>query len=398
MRKNNTIAFVYLLLSVFLTIQPGNTSDLKKAVIFRKSHEYKQALELITRYLKNVPDDQNALFTKGLIFIDLERYTESIDIFEQLIKKYPATPELYNNLAIVLAFSGKYEDSQKAFQKALHLQNNYREAHKNLDALKFAKTYREYLIQADKKNVRFDKKKLLASIQNQSQNDRNLQTCHKLLESQILTREIQSNLMKLGYYQGKINGTFHSGIRSAIQEFQRFHQLPVKGFISWHLLAKIQDVIDEKKLQPLNKQEKTLTQMQRKRLTQKIQHGLYDLGYSPGPQNSEFHEQTQQALNQFIDDHSINDTPEISFAIAGHIMKALYHLQGKWTVVPVQPDDICANFVPLMEFINSGYKPIHYIGYATILGHQTEPHIMITNSSAHCRDMKKLVGAKKIQN
>jgi len=392
----NKIVTYHLILSVILSMQLANASDMNKANLLRQSHDFHQALTMIDQQLKNTPDNQNALFLKGLILSDLARYDESVKIFKQLIEKYPSTPELYNNLAIVLAFSKKFEDSQKAFQKALHLRNNYREAHKNLDALNFAKTFQTYLRKSAKKDG-YNKKKLYEAIKNHAQNTNNTQTCYKLLESQMLTREIQSDLTKLGYYQGKIDGTFHSKIKSAIQEFQKFHQLPVKGYISWKLLAQIQDAIDEKKLQTNNQQSKTMSQMQTKRLTRKLQHGLYDLGYLPGPLNGEYHEQSRQALNQFIKDHSIDDVPEISFSISGHVMKALYYIQGKWTIVPVQADDICTHFIPLAQFIDSGYKPIHYIGYATILEHKTGHYIMITNSSAHCRDMKKLVRAKRIK-
>jgi len=370
-----------------------NASELKQATMFRKSRDFHQALAHINQYLKKSSENQNALFLKGLILSDLERYSESIALFNKLIKRYPSTPELYNNLAIVQAFSGKYEESSKTFQKALHLRNNYREAHKNLDALKFAQTYQKYVKQTVNKDV-YNKKILMTSIQNHTKVDNNLKTCYKLLESQMLTREIQTDLTKLGYYQGKIDGNFHAKIRSSIMDFQKFHQLPIKGYISWKLLSHIQDAIDEKKSQADDKQKKTLSELQTTRLTQKIQHGLYDLGYSPGAQNGEFHNQTRQALNQFLVDHAIDDSPEISFTISGHVMKALYQSQEKWTIVPVQPDDICTHFIHLKQFIDSGYKPIHYIGYATILAHKTGHYILITNSSAHCRDMKKIIGNK----
>jgi len=393
MRKKNKIGMYCLIISILFLISLVNASDLKRAVQFRQSRAFEQALMHINQYLKKAPDNQNALFTKGLILSDLEQYAESINIFKNLKKRYPATPEIYNNLAIVLAFSGQFEDSQKAFQKALHLRNNYREAHKNLDALKFAITYREYLKKTKNKDV-YVKKKLFDAIQSQSQIAKNIQTCYKLLESQMLTHEIQRDLIKLGYYQGKVDGTFQPTLKSAIQDFQRSYQLPVKGYTSWKLLAQIQDAIDKKKLQPGNPQPQTMSQLQKKRLTQKIQKGLYDLGYSPGPHNGEYHEQTQQALNQFILDHSIKDTPDIFFTISGHIMKALYQIQGKWTIVPVYPEDTCTHYIPLKQFIDSGYKPIHYIGYATILVHKTGHYIMITNTSDHCRDMKKLVGVE----
>jgi len=395
MGKYNKIG-IYLFFSILLSFQL-NASDFKKVTLSRQSRDFHEALILVDQCLEISPDDPDALFTKGLILSDLERYSESIDIFNQLIKKYPATPELYNNYAIVLAFSGKYEDSQKAFQKALHLRNNYREAHKNLDALKFVITYRKYLCQSlIRGKGLYNKKELYVSIQNDSQRLDNLNICYKLLESQMLTREIQSDLTKLGFYQGKIDGTYHATIKLAIQEFQKFYQIPVKGYITWKLLAQIQDAIDEKKLQIKKQPQKTLSQMQKTRLTQKIQHGLYDLGYSPGPQNGKFHKQTRQALNQFITDHSIKDAPDISFSISGHVMKALYHIQGKWTIVPVQANDNCTHFIPLKQFIDIGYQPVHYIGYATILRHNTGHYIMISNSSAHCREMKRIIGAQKI--
>jgi len=369
-------------------------SDLKQAAMFRKSHQYDQALATVNQYLNKSPDDRDGLFIKGLILSDLKRYSESIAIFQKLIKAYPATPELHNNLAIVLAFSGKYEDSQKAFQKALHLLHTYRAAHKNLDALKFAISYHKHL----KKKTTFSKQHVLESMQFKSKstdNQMNSRTCRKLLDTQMLIRQIQTGLSKLGYYKGKIDGTFQSHTQTGIKDFQRFHQIPINGSISWQLLARIQDTIDEKKIVSSYQKKLSLPQLRMDRLTEKIQHGLYDLGYSPGPQNGKFHQQTQQALSKFIKDHSIKDVPKISFSISGHIMKALYNIQGKWTIVPIVENESCTHFVPLVTYIDNGYKPIDYIGYATILKHNTRNNIMIANSSANCRDMQRLISAKK---
>ncbi|KPA12143.1 secreted protein containing Peptidoglycan binding-like domain protein [Candidatus Magnetomorum sp. HK-1] len=397
MKKIIFIFFLGIFCLGFL-VNRTEASLLKTAASFRKSHQFKKAIDEIERYLQKSPNDRNGLFLKGLVLADLERYTESIKIFEQLIKAYPATPELYNNLGTVLAYSGKYENSQKAFQKALHLMNNYRSAHKNIDALKFATDYVKFLKKSTYSPDLYSKTSIIKSILDARSNidtktykQVNSDICNKLVESQMLIRQIQTGLARLGYYKGKIDGTFHKTIKNAIQEFQSSRHIKDNGFVSWELLARIQNAIDEKKINDVQKKQLTLTQINTRRLTQKIQHGLYDLGYDPGPQNGMENENTLKALSKFKNDYNIQEKANISFEMSGHIMKALYQIQGKWTMVPLIPSDLCTHYVPLIEYINNGYKPILYIGYGTILKHKTGNFIMIVNTPTACQDMKKLL-------
>ncbi|MBF0450223.1 MAG: peptidoglycan-binding protein [Candidatus Magnetomorum sp.] len=368
--------------------------DIKSVADFRKTRQFEKALAAIDHHLKKSPNDHKGLFQKGLVLTDLERYSDSLVIFQQLIKAYPYTPELYNNLGTILAFSGQYEDSQKAFQKALHLLHSYRSANKNLDALKFATSYLNDVKKTSYVKNIFSKTSIFSSILDatskaaKTNKQNNSDTCRKLVESHMLIRQIQMGLIRLGYYQGKIDGILHVPLKSAIQDFQSSHHLTVNGYVSWKLLARIQDIIDEKKLLTVQPE---LSHIHRQRLTQKIQNGLFDLGYYSGPQNGLFNEETLQALSQFKNDYSIKEPPNISHDMSGHIMKALYQIQGKWTMVPLMPSELCTHYMPLVDYINSGYKPMRYIGYATILKHETGYMIMIVNTPLACRDMKKLL-------
>ena len=389
------ISCIFAIVHSGISLCLASDDDIKRAAAFRKSYQYDKALSAVENHLKQSPNDRNALFMEGLILTDLERYNEGIHIFQKLINIYPYTPELYNNLGTVLAFSGQYEESQRAFQKALHLSHSYRAANKNLDTLKFVISYVN-----DKKkestNQKIISKKFILSIiskeTSQKKNKRNnADTCSKLVESHMLIRQIQTGLSQLGYYTGKIDGTFQSILKSAIEDFQNSYHLKVNGYISWKLLATIQDIVDEKKILTIHKDQMSLSHIHSQRLTQKIQNGLFDLGYYSGPQHGIMNDETLQALNQFIGDNNISEKATISHDISGHVMQALYQIQGKWTVVPQLPSDSCTHFISLIDYIDSGYKPIRYIGYATVLKHKTGHSIMIVNTPSACREMKKML-------
>ena len=394
--KKNILIFFWGLLCLSIPFNRIDASSLNAAITYRKSHQFEKAIKEIEKYLKKNPNDRNGLFIKALILTDIERYPESIDIFEKLIKKYPATPELYNNIGTVLAYSGKYDESQKAFQKALHLMNNYRSAHKNIDSLKFATDYINFLKKSSYNAESHSKTTILRSIlatksKTKTSEKNNSDICNKLLESQMLIRQIQTGLTKLGYYKGKIDGTFHKEIKNAIKEFQSSRKKKMDGFVSWELLARIQNAIDEKKIQDAKKGQKICSKKNNYRLTQKIQKGLFDLGYDPGPQSGLLNEKTIQAISNFKTDYKIKEETDISFEISGHIMEALYKIQGKWTIVPLTSSDLCTHYLPLTDYINYDYKPILYIGYATILKHKTDNFIMIVNTPTACQEMKKLL-------
>ncbi len=60
---------------------------------------------------------------------------EAIRRYESLIKRYPQRPELYNNLAVLLAESGKLDRARERLEQALHVDKVYATVYENLTAV-----------------------------------------------------------------------------------------------------------------------------------------------------------------------------------------------------------------------------------------------------------------------
>jgi hypothetical protein len=60
---------------------------------------------------------------------------------------------------------------------------------------------------------------------------------------QDLAMKIQSELARLGYYHGEINGVIDSSSRQAIRAFQKAHELPGTGLIDAGLLRSLKSAV-----------------------------------------------------------------------------------------------------------------------------------------------------------
>jgi tetratricopeptide (TPR) repeat protein len=98
---------------------------------FRKG-DLPGALARADRYLATNPKDAQARFLKGLILADQGKTSEAIQIFTSLTEDYPELPEPYNNLAVLHASQGKYEDAKNALEMAIRTHPSYATAHENL--------------------------------------------------------------------------------------------------------------------------------------------------------------------------------------------------------------------------------------------------------------------------
>lgn len=98
---------------------------------FRKG-DLSGALARAERYLATNPKDAQARFLKGLILADQGKTSEAIQIFTGLTEDYPELPEPYNNLAVLHASQGKYEDAKNALEMAIRTHPSYATAHENL--------------------------------------------------------------------------------------------------------------------------------------------------------------------------------------------------------------------------------------------------------------------------
>ncbi|MGH8671440.1 MAG: Wzy polymerase domain-containing protein, partial [Burkholderiales bacterium] len=91
-----------------------------------------QALENVDRYLSAHPRDAQARFLKGVILTGQKETPAAIQVFTELTRDYPRSPEPYNNLAVLYAAQGETDKAKQALEAALNTHPAYATAHANL--------------------------------------------------------------------------------------------------------------------------------------------------------------------------------------------------------------------------------------------------------------------------
>ena len=93
---------------------------------------YAEALKQLDAYLENHAGDVEARLFRGVILTRQGNIDEAIATFDQLSKDRPELPEPLNNLAVLYAAQGRYDDSRKVLRRAIELEPRYDTAHENL--------------------------------------------------------------------------------------------------------------------------------------------------------------------------------------------------------------------------------------------------------------------------
>ncbi len=93
---------------------------------------YVEAHQQLELYLESNPVDEQARLLNGVLLTRLNRVNEAIKVFEQLAKDNPQLPEPHNNLAVLFAAQGRFEDARRSLLEAIELQPNYDTARENL--------------------------------------------------------------------------------------------------------------------------------------------------------------------------------------------------------------------------------------------------------------------------
>ncbi len=93
---------------------------------------YAEALKQLDAYLENHAGDVEARLFRGVILTRQGNIDEAIATFDQLSKDRPELPEPLNNLAVLYAAQGRYDDSRQVLQRAIALEPRYDTAHENL--------------------------------------------------------------------------------------------------------------------------------------------------------------------------------------------------------------------------------------------------------------------------
>jgi Flp pilus assembly protein TadD len=124
---------------------------------------YPAALERLNKHLAEHPTDPAARFLKGVVLSSQNQSGEAIQVFLALIRDNPELPEPHNNLAVLYAAQGKYDDARAELELAIQASPGYATAHENLGDLYASMASRSYekAAQLDKGNATAQRKLVL---------------------------------------------------------------------------------------------------------------------------------------------------------------------------------------------------------------------------------------------
>jgi tetratricopeptide (TPR) repeat protein len=120
--------------------QPGQIYDSNK-VLSTPHHDvqrllrrerYDLALKLVDKQLGLTPRDPQMRFWKGFLYERMNQPELALPIYLDLTREYPELPEPHNNLGVLYAAQGKYEEAKAALDNALRANPNYAVAQENM--------------------------------------------------------------------------------------------------------------------------------------------------------------------------------------------------------------------------------------------------------------------------
>ena len=130
-------------------------SNLPEIRALAAEQQYAEALKQLDAFLEDKPDDVEARLFRGVILTRQGNVDEAIATFNELSKDRPELPEPLNNLAVLYAAQGRYDDSREVLLRAIALEPRYDTAHENLGDVyaKLANIAYERAFTLNKKNA-----------------------------------------------------------------------------------------------------------------------------------------------------------------------------------------------------------------------------------------------------
>ncbi|MDN5939458.1 MAG: tetratricopeptide repeat protein, partial [Salinisphaera sp.] len=92
----------------------------------------KKALTASDAWLKDHPDDAQVRFLRGRALAAVGRTDDAIEVFAAMASADPQLPGPANNLAVLYAHQGKYEEARRWLEAAMQTSPAYAIAHRNL--------------------------------------------------------------------------------------------------------------------------------------------------------------------------------------------------------------------------------------------------------------------------
>jgi Flp pilus assembly protein TadD len=94
--------------------------------------EHAAALQLAQQKADAQPRDAQARFLQGVVLMDMGRDDDALALFGRLAQLYPELPDPMNNIALLHARAGRFDQALSALQAALRNDPGHRTARANL--------------------------------------------------------------------------------------------------------------------------------------------------------------------------------------------------------------------------------------------------------------------------
>ena len=130
MRRSFRFAWIAGTLLIGAASAAADTADDASALL--RKGQPAEALAVVDKHLKADPKDARARFVRGVILTEQKKTDEAIAAFRALNEDRPELPEPYNNLAVLYAAQGRYDDARRVLETAILANPGYALAHENL--------------------------------------------------------------------------------------------------------------------------------------------------------------------------------------------------------------------------------------------------------------------------
>lgn len=125
-------------------VAPAPPAEREEIARLAREKQFEAALARADAFLAKSPRDAQVRFLRGVILADQGKTADAIAVFESLMQDFPELPEPYNNLAVLAAAQGHYEQARRLLQQAIDAQPNYVTAYENLGDLHIALAIEAY--------------------------------------------------------------------------------------------------------------------------------------------------------------------------------------------------------------------------------------------------------------
>ena len=122
-----------LILAVATHAARGDEVDDAQALLSKGARD--EALSRIDSFLKGNPKHARGRFLRGVILTEQQQTDEAIAIFRALSEELPELPQPHNNLGVLYAAKGRYDDARRVLEMAILADPKYALAYENLGDL-----------------------------------------------------------------------------------------------------------------------------------------------------------------------------------------------------------------------------------------------------------------------